>query len=541
MRTNSDPYTVNTSGTLIINSNGTNSYNMGATYLRKSVPNTVKDGTQLLIGQNAADTYRSLFAIDVSYLTNIVGVNTSRVDSAALVLTHNGNGSGGSMDASVYLTNPFDERYATWNNPYRTSLGDLTTNSAGGIIGAELKRVPVTGAITPGSITGIKEIWGSPSLLWPSTYSAPDGLVGAVRTALASTNKTVYFLLKTITESTTLFARFTDDAGAVLGDLCGDPDRQVPAESAAQAGAPVPAIAGAVAFLTHPFRFGADTGIGALSRAIRARDVAKALAYLRRQAREPVAPPDAGPYTDLAFEEPGPDAGPIGRAGTRRDVHAKGPDLFDRVRGRVIERFRPFLDAARQGDAARALEGQRDFCILTPHRKGRLGVEGLNARVEAWLAAGDVALIDPRDEWYVGRPILVTENDPGLELFNGDMGVIVRVDGQLRAAFPGSAEGDVRLLHPGRLPPHETVFAMTVHKSQGSQFAHVLVVLPERPSPILTRELLYTAVTRARTDVTVLGSPAVIERAIRESVLRFSGLRQKVWEPADPSRIRRSP
>lgn len=244
MRTNSDPYTVNTSGTLIINSNGTNSYNMGATYLRKSVPNTVKDGTQLLIGQNAADTYRSFFAIDVSYLTNIVGVNTSRVDSAALVLTHNGNGSGGSMDASVYLTNPFDERYATWNNPYRTSLGDLTTNSVGGIIGAELKRVPVTGAITPGSITGIKEIWGSPSLLWPSTYSAPDSLVGAVRTALASTNKTVYFLLKTITESTTLFARFTDDAGAVLGDTVDmRPELRVGIDSAGMAGNTVGVVA----------------------------------------------------------------------------------------------------------------------------------------------------------------------------------------------------------------------------------------------------------------------------------------------------------
>ena len=244
MRTNSDPYTVNTSGTLIINSNGTNSYNMGATYLRKSVPNTVKDGTQLLIGQNAADTYRSLFAFDVSYLTNIVGVDTSRVDSVALVLTHNGNGSGGSMDASVYLTSPFDERYATWNNPYRTSLSDTTTNSAGGVIGAELKRLPVTGAITPGSITGIKEVWGSPSLLWPSTYSAPDGLGGAVRTALASPNKTVYLLLKTITESTTLFSRFTDDAGAVVGDTVDmRPELRVGIDSAGMVGNTVGVVA----------------------------------------------------------------------------------------------------------------------------------------------------------------------------------------------------------------------------------------------------------------------------------------------------------
>jgi exodeoxyribonuclease V alpha subunit len=314
------------------------------------------------------------------------------------------------------------------------------------------------------------------------------------------------------------------EAGAVLGDLCGDPDATTSGDANA------PAIAGAVAFLTHPFRFGADTGIGALSRAIRARDTAKALAYLRRQAREPGAPAADGPYTDLVFVEPGPGEAQAGRPAAGRHGRANGPDVFDRVKGRVVAHLRPFLEAALAGDAATALARQRDFCILTPHRRGRLGVEGLNSRVEGWLAESDTHGITPREEWYVGRPILVMENDHGLELFNGDMGVIVRVDDQVRAAFPGRNEGEVRLLHPGRLPSHETVFAMTVHKSQGSQFAHVLIVLPERPSPILTRELLYTAVTRARTDVTVLGSPAVIEGAIRESVLRFSGLRQKVWK-----------
>ena len=468
----------------------------------------------------------------------------TKILALLLDLSRRAAGAGPWTPPRIALMAPTGKAAARMKESIRCEVADLATQPGTGIDPSVLAHIPVEASTihrclgtTPGQRTRFR--FGADNLL-------------PVDVAVVDEASMIDFALMTrLVEAIPRRARLillgdrdqlaSVEAGAVLGDLCGDPDRQVPAESAAQAGAPVPAIAGAVAFLTHPFRFGADTGIGALSRAIRARDVAKALAYLRRQAREPGAPVDAGPYTDLAFEEPGPDAGPIGRAGARRDGQAMGPGLFDRVRGRVIERFRPFLDAARQGDAAGALEGQRDFCILTPHRKGRLGVEGLNARVESWLAEGDVALIDPRDEWYVGRPILVTENDPGLELFNGDMGVIVRIDGQLRAAFPGSAEGDVRLLHPGRLPPHETVFAMTVHKSQGSQFAHVLVVLPERPSPILTRELLYTAVTRARTDVTVLGSPAVIERAIRESVLRFSGLRQKVWEPADPSRIRRSP
>lgn len=306
------------------------------------------------------------------------------------------------------------------------------------------------------------------------------------------------------------------EAGAVLGDLCGDPDRAVPG------GGDTPGIAGAVSFLAHPFRFGADTGIGALSRAIRARDTARALAYLRGQAREAGAPAGDATYADLVFEEVAPKAGPDRRA---------GPDVFDRAKAAVIAGYGPFLKAAREGDAATALALQKDFCILTPHRRGRLGVQGLNERVQRWLAEGSDPLIDPRDDWYVGRPILVTENDHGLELFNGDMGVLVRQDGLLRAAFPATKDGEVRLIHPGRLPPHETVYAMTVHKSQGSQFAHVVVVLPDEPSPILTRELLYTAVTRARTDVRVMGSEAVIRRAIQESVLRFSGLRQKVWRP----------
>lgn len=310
------------------------------------------------------------------------------------------------------------------------------------------------------------------------------------------------------------------EAGAVLGDLCGDPDSPVPAGPAA------PPLAGAIAFLRHPFRFGADTGIGALSRAIRARRADRSLAYLRHDAWEDEAPVDKRPYGDLVFHEVIPDpAGGTGAMTRRR----KGPDGFERVRDVVLGGFLPLVRAAAAGDASGALALQRSFCVLTPHRRGRLGVEGLNERIQRWLSSGEPLAIDPATTWYPGRPILVTENDPSLELFNGDLGIVVQApDGQVRAAFPGRGD-EPRLLHPGRLPPHETVFAMTVHKSQGSQFDHVLLVLPEEPSPILTRELLYTAVTRASERVRIVGSAAAIERAIDESVLRFSGLREKVW------------
>lgn len=310
------------------------------------------------------------------------------------------------------------------------------------------------------------------------------------------------------------------EAGAVLGDLCGDPDR------AEAAGPDAPPIAGAVAFLRHPFRFGADTGIGALSRAIRARRADRALAYLRGTGWEPDAPPDRRPYRDLVFHEV--DAAPTAPdAGARR--HA-GPDGFDAVKPVVLDAFLPMVAAAKAGDAAAALEAQQRFCVLTPHRRGRLGVEGLNRRVEGWLARCDPPAIDDAAGWYLGRPILIMRNDASLDLFNGDLGVIVAgPDGAPRAAFQGAEPGSFRLLHPGRLPPHETVFAMTVHKSQGSQFGDVLLVLPEQPSPILTRELLYTAVTRAEQRVRVVGGAATIEHAIGEEVLRFSGLRAKVW------------
>lgn len=310
------------------------------------------------------------------------------------------------------------------------------------------------------------------------------------------------------------------EAGAVLGDLCGGPDR------ADAAGPDAPPIAGSVAFLRHPFRFGADTGIGALARAIRDRRADPALAYLRGTGWEPDAPEDKRPYRDLLFCEV--DAEPVaGEAGSSSRAAADG---FDAMKAVVLDAFLPMVAAAKAGDAAAALEAQQRFCVLTPHRRGRLGVEGLNRRVEGWLARRDPPAIDDAAGWYLGRPILVTRNDASLELFNGDLGVVVAgPDGSPRAAFPGTGVEAVRLLHPGRLPPHETVFAMTVHKSQGSQFEDVLLVLPERPSPILTRELLYTAVTRAEQRVRVVGSAATIRHAIGEEVLRFSGLRAKVW------------
>ena len=147
-----------------------------------------------------------------------------------------------------------------------------------------------------------------------------------------------------------------------------------------------------------------------------------------------------------------------------------------------------------------------------------------NRLIEAGLRTRGV----PTDGWYVGCPVMVTANDYANSLFNGDLGVVVATaDGRRSVAFP-EGEG-IRLVAPARLQSAETVHAMTIHKSQGSEFDHVVVVLPPADSPLATRELLYTAVTRARQQMTLVGDEAAIRAAIDRRVVRAGGLVGKLW------------
>ncbi len=160
------------------------------------------------------------------------------------------------------------------------------------------------------------------------------------------------------------------------------------------------------------------------------------------------------------------------------------------------------IEAARAGDAEAALAALGTHRVLCAHRQGAHGVATWMARIEGWVAAA----VDGFGEgpWYPGRPLLVTENDYGLRLFNGDTGVVVAAGaGRVTAAF--ERRGEVLEFSPARLGAVETVYAMTIHKSQGSQFGTVAVVLPDPSSRLLTRELLYTAVTRAREELIIAG------------------------------------
>ncbi len=173
-----------------------------------------------------------------------------------------------------------------------------------------------------------------------------------------------------------------------------------------------------------------------------------------------------------------------------------------------------------------ALDHFGDFQILAAHRRGPWGIEYLNQLVEQLLQRQ--GLIPKYDRWYVGKPVIVNVNDYTLGLHNGDTGICLRDEnGDLKVYF--RHEDSVRAIAPGRLPDHNMAYALTVHKSQGSEFDRVLLILPNHRSKVLSRELIYTAITRARTAISIAGGQSVLEYAIKTKLRRSSGLRDHLW------------
>jgi exodeoxyribonuclease V alpha subunit len=196
---------------------------------------------------------------------------------------------------------------------------------------------------------------------------------------------------------------------------------------------------------------------------------------------------------------------------------------------------RGVIEAARAGDAAAAIQALGAFRILCAHRRGPLGVATWTARIEAWLEA-EVAGLNPEDRWYPGRPLLVTQNDYELALYNGDTGVIVQsTPDRVSAAF--KRRGEIVQYSPSRLGAVDTVYAMTIHKSQGSQFDTVAALLPAPESRILSRELLYTAATRARRRLILVGTEETIRAAVAKPVARASGLGWRLWGERAPDPV----
>lgn len=189
-----------------------------------------------------------------------------------------------------------------------------------------------------------------------------------------------------------------------------------------------------------------------------------------------------------------------------------------------------YVNAVKGGDHDAIFQQFNALRILTPLRKGRLGVEALNGWVDGIMQKHLPQHPKASRPWYVGKPIMVTQNDYRQNLFNGDIGIVLPdASGELRVYFPDGVAGQYRAVAPVRLPVHETAWAMTIHKSQGSEFEQVLLILPDdENSPLLGRELLYTAITRAKQRVHLLARRATLVQALQRSTPPASTLQQRL-------------
>jgi exodeoxyribonuclease V alpha subunit len=313
-------------------------------------------------------------------------------------------------------------------------------------------------------------------------------------------------------ESGAVFAELSADptlspaATAHLAQLCGLPAAQIqpppPVSTARQPGA----LPDSVVWFQRNFRFGSGSGIGRLAADILAGQPAAVLATLR----------SGGPALQWLD-----DSGAQPAAATLAAITGQYAGY--------AQACRDALAAGNPADAAAGLHAAFNrFRVLCALREGPRGVQAINDSTSRRLRqaiTGETG--DPRNPWFAGRPVMVLRNDPALQLFNGDIGITLPgPDGALQVLFPasGDAGGHWRALPPARLPAHETAWAMTVHKAQGSEFDAVLLLLPAQRSRVLSRELLYTGITRARQQVQVAAGADVLAAAVQASSQRNAGL-----------------
>lgn len=297
------------------------------------------------------------------------------------------------------------------------------------------------------------------------------------------------------------------EAGAVLGDICSFADHDYSPAQAEQLSALTGyqlsqqsalsspnAVADSLCILQKSYRFDARSGIGQLAKAVNA------------GSRYQVEQVWGKGFSDIRF-------------------HEFSSDHYQSMIRMMVNGYRSYLGHISENDEPKvvlnAFSKVRLLCAL---REGDFGVSGLNQRIERALIRDN--LISPNEElWYVGRPIMITRNDHGLELYNGDVGIAMRDHNEQRLrVYFDMPDGSIRGVLPSRLPEHETVYAMTIHKSQGSEFEHTVMALPQDFSPLLTRELIYTGITRAKKQLDLFGTQPVVARSVQVKTERASGL-----------------
>ena len=304
------------------------------------------------------------------------------------------------------------------------------------------------------------------------------------------------------------------EAGAVLGDICAGSGRSAefaarlaevldaPVEEVSSVAEGRSPLADSIALLNRSYRFGAESGIGKLARLVNQGEGEGALQLL-----------ESGAHGDIAWHT------------------IAAPALKAALASGILDRLARYLDSVREGAALQEIFGWFNaFRVLCAHRSGPMGVATVNRIIEAGLEEKN--LIDTHQTWYAGRPIMVSRNDYALQLFNGDVGITLpdpEAAGRLKVFFPGG-DGTMRKFAPARLAEHETVYAMTVHKAQGSEFAQVLMILPPDLSRIMSRELVYTGITRARDRVEIWGSKGTFVQAVQRRLVRASALQERLWQ-----------
>lgn len=278
------------------------------------------------------------------------------------------------------------------------------------------------------------------------------------------------------------------EIGSVLGDICAGAQETPQTPQAAR-------LQENIVLLQTSHRFKADSGIGAVAEAVKRGDAEQALQHLHSE------------QIGLQWQ----------------NVPENSQLLINALRSSLLSGFQNYLRAKTPEQALQALD---EFRVLSALRRGRYGVENLNRLIEQLF--NEQRLIDLNYRWYHRRPILITCNDYNLNLFNGDVGVIFWEQHEIKAFFRDE-DNSIRSFYPNRLPEHETVYAMTIHKSQGSEFEKVLLLLPDQDSPLLTRELVYTGITRAKQAVAVWGKAAIFRNAVQQRIQRNSGLKAALW------------
>lgn len=327
------------------------------------------------------------------------------------------------------------------------------------------------------------------------------------------------------------------ESGMVLGDICGTRNGTVFDSSLSQAiaditGQSVPSsdevapIANNIVYLTHSYRSQDSGGISALAASINAGNVNDALTCLRSAEYANVRLAAPADFTELL-----------------------GTEVLPHYRGLPLTALP--IDSE---DIARALSVLGKVCVLCALRRGRYGADGVNETLRKLIGSSEIGTSEigasqfnssergygsrQTGPQYAGRPVMIRENNVPMRLFNGDTGLVLRAQtddntGMLSVFFPGPAgdgdQGTYRSFATARMPQHETAYAMTIHKSQGSEFDSVIVVLPEEDSPLLSRELLYTAVTRARKNIVVVASESIFATCVSRKAVRQSGLRGALW------------